>query len=164
PRYSAETYGTGAVAYPRPPQRVVQTLDAAPQYSYGSYNVNMNVAGYCTNDLCSFSWEESYHTPFCGPCPGPVLAILHRHSPRCGAARVVLLKADTGVPFSIPICSPCWVPGASHHLRCCLVASQGEKEKLWTYRFEKLCVPICTLSHDIGALRLTARPAILVDV
>src|SRR5262245_61451332 len=42
------------------------------------------------NDLCSFSsWEESYHTSPCGVCPVPVLAILHRCSPECSAARTI---------------------------------------------------------------------------
>src|SRR5439155_2064053 len=34
-------------------RRVVQTLDAAPQYSYGSYNVNMSATVFCTKELCS---------------------------------------------------------------------------------------------------------------
>jgi len=50
----------------------------------------MDVIVFCINELCSFSsWEESYHTSSCGACPVPVLAILHRPSPECSAARTI---------------------------------------------------------------------------
>jgi hypothetical protein len=101
----------------------------------------MAVTVFCPNDLCSFSsWEESYHTPFCGACPVPVLAILHRPNPRCSAARGALLTAipDPGGLYGVgapTIPTAVGQPGiggtvsrASHHRRCCLVASQGEKE------------------------------------
>jgi len=121
----------------------VQTLDAAPQYSYDSYNVNMAVTVFCTNDLCSFSsWEESYHTPFCGACPVPVLAILHRPSPWCSAARGALLTTipdpgglyGVGVPTIPTVVGQPGIGGpasrASHHLRCCWLLRKESKREL----------------------------------
>jgi len=66
----------------------VQTLDAAPQCSYGSYTVTMEVMVVCTKGLCSFySYEESYHTSSCGACPAPEQAVRPCPGSRCGAAR-----------------------------------------------------------------------------